>query len=315
MKEKKSNLYIYTFYRFFNVLNKDSIKKSLDFQLKRINIKGTILISDEGINGSLSSTKQNLDVAIKLIKSLLRIRKLEVKINRNSFIPFNRFKVKIKKEIVSLGQGKIDVNRLRGKLIKPSEWDQVISENNIRIIDVRNDFEIDIGNFKGAERPMTKSFREFPEKFKELKVKKTDKIAMYCTGGIRCEKASSFLKKEGYRNVVQLKGGIIGYLDHLNKNSRTKLWSGECFVFDNRVTIKKNLSKGSYDQCYGCKHPIKDYEKKLESYVKGVSCKYCYNQRTDGQKKRSKIRQLQIDNDKLEGTKNNFSKLTYSDLI
>ncbi len=299
MKEKSNSLYVYTFYRFINVLKKHRIKKELDHCFKNQNIKGTILISNEGINGSLSGTKENLDNAIKILKKLLCIRKLIVKINKNNFIPFNKLRIRIKKEIVSLGQGKINVNKLRGQLINPKYWNKVITEKNIRLIDVRNDFEIDIGSFRGAERAMTKSFREFPASIKKFNLEKNSKIAMYCTGGIRCEKASAFLKKKGYKNVVQLDGGILNYMKYIKVNSQNSLWTGECFVFDDRVTVKENLNRGNYVQCYGCRRPITKSETLSKFYKKGVSCQYCFKERTKKQKQNSEMRQTQIESFKI----------------
>lgn len=312
---RKKNLRIYTFYKFKKVRNKFKFKVDIERLLAEMLVRGSILIADEGINASISGKEVDLLNIVSFIKKNLNIRKLDIKKQTINFLPFNRMKVKLKKEIVSLGKGDIDVDKYNGTLVSPLDWESTIKEKGVHVIDVRNQFEIDIGKFKNSINPMTKSFRDFPKSFKTLGINKNEKIAMYCTGGIRCEKASSFLKKEGYKNVVQLKGGIISYLENIKTSSNKKLWTGECFVFDDRITIKKDLSEGSYDQCYGCKHPIKSYEKKLQTYEKGVSCKYCYNRRTDDQKKRSKTRQLQIDSDKLEGNENNFRKLTHSDLI
>ncbi len=301
-------LYIYTFYRFIDVPHKDEVKRELDRKLKNLGIRGTILLAYEGINGSLSGPKQSLEISIKIIKYLLKIRKLEIKINKNSFIPFNRLKIRVKKEIVSLGQGNINVNKFRGELINPENWNQVIKDKNVRLIDVRNIFEIDIGSFKRSERPMTKSFREFPNSIKKLKLEKDNKIAMYCTGGIRCEKASAFMRKKGYKNVAILNGGIIKYLEYMNSSKGNSLWNGECFVFDNRVTIDKKLTKGKYIQCYGCRRPITKKDTLSVKYIKGVSCPYCYNERSVSQKNRSRVRQNQIEEAKRSNKYNVFLK-------
>ena len=290
-----ANLFVYTFYRFKDINNIDLYKNIFDNYLLNKDIKGTILIANEGINGSLSGPKKSLDEFIILIKSYLNIRKLNLKINHTQFHPFNKMKVRLKKEIVSLGQGHIDVNKLRGKLIEPEEWDDIISNQHTKIIDVRNKFEIDIGKFARSINPKTNKFREFPSKFKKMKIKKEDKIALYCTGGIRCEKVSALLKKEGYKNIFQLKGGIINYLKFKNKKTEESKWMGECFVFDDRVSINKKLSKGKYLQCYGCRRPITKNDTKSIYYRKGVSCPYCINERTIEQFKRSQTRQDQID--------------------
>ena len=289
-----NKLFVYSFYRFVNIKNKSEIKKNIDLLIRNKLVKGTILLSDEGINGSISASKKVLDDIIKHIKLLLKIRKLEIKKNDVEFLPFNKIKVRLKKEIVSLGKDNVIIKNT-GKRISPCKWDKILNDKNIALIDTRNQFEIEIGSFKNSINPETKSFREFPEKFNKLKISKSSKIAMFCTGGIRCEKASSYLKKIGYKNVYQLDGGILNYLDY-KKKFKIKIteWRGDCFVFDNRVTVNKSLKKGKYIQCYGCRHPITESDKKLKSYVKGVSCKYCYKKRTKLQLERSVSRQKQI---------------------
>ena len=287
--------FVYTFYRFKKLKNIERYKTIFDNFLLKRKIKGTILIANEGINGSLSGSKKNLDEFLKFMKSNLNIRQLDLKINQTNFFPFNRMKVRLKNEIVSLGQGEINVNKLRGKLIEPENWDNLLSDKNAKIIDVRNEFEIEIGNFLGSINPKTKSFREFPKVFKEMEIKKDDKIAMYCTGGIRCEKASAYLKQKGYKNIFQLKGGIINYLKLKKENNEKSKWIGECFVFDDRVTVNKNLLKGKYIQCYGCRRPLTLKDVKSAKYRKGVHCPFCINERTEKQLRSSETRQSQID--------------------
>ena len=192
--------------------NIKEIKSNLDIFLKNKNIKGTILIAEEGINGSISGSMKQLNDIIKYIKIIIKIRKLDIKINKNVH-PFNRMK-RLKKEIVSLGKGDIDINRFRGKLVNPKDWDKIITEEEVKIIDVRNNFETCIGSFNNSINPRTDSFRDFPRAMEKMGLNKNDKIAMYCTGGIRCEKASSYLKMKGYKKVYQLDGGIISYLDY-----------------------------------------------------------------------------------------------------
>ena len=249
-----SHLFVYTFYRFKTLRKINEIKITINKCFTKKNIRGTILIANEGVNGSLSGTKLELDDCIKFLKKCLKIRKLDMKVNEVNFIPFNRLRIRIKKEIVTLGQGAINVNKYKGKLVPPKKWDELIQDKNTKLIDVRNEFEIDIGKFNHSNNPKTKSFRDFPSSLKKMEIKKNDSIAMYCTGGIRCEKASAYLKQKGYKNVYQLEGGIIKYLEY--KKNKNSLWKGECFVFDDRVTINKRLLKGKYFQCYGCRHPI-----------------------------------------------------------
>ena len=294
----KINKYvIYTFYRFLKIRNKKHIKKNFDSYLKNTTLRGTILIANEGINSSIAGKEKEVLNFIKQIKKELKIRKIQPKINFINFIPFNRMKVRIKKEIVSLGMGDFDINKNTGKKIHPSEWNKIISKKEVKLIDTRNIYEISIGKFINSINPNTNNFREFPNKLLKMNVSKDDVVAMYCTGGIRCEKASAYLKLNGFKNVMQLEGGIINYLDFMNKKkNKSKLkWKGECFVFDNRVTINNRLSKGKYIQCYGCRNPITMKDTKLKTYVKGVSCKHCYNKRRSFQKQRSISRQVQIE--------------------
>ena len=294
MSKKKYN--VFSFYRFLQINDKSKIKHLLDHYFLEKNIKGTILLANEGINGSIAGSIKDIELTLKFIKKLLKIRKLDPKINEVDFLPFNRIKVRLKKEIVSLGKGYINVQKLKGDLIEPSEWNLILEDKNTEVIDVRNSFEIKIGKFKHAINLNTNSFREFPKMLKKMNLKKNKKIAMYCTGGIRCEKASSYLKMEGYKNVVQLSGGILNYLAYTNNEDTYSLWKGECFVFDNRVAVNKSLKKGRYIQCYGCRRPITKKETKSELYVKGVSCPYCFYERSDSQKKNSLMRQKQIEN-------------------
>ena len=309
MQSNNRKLAIYSFYSFVELTNTQSIKKELDYFLKKKEIRGTILISSEGINGSLSGHKKDLDNSIKKLQSLIKLKKLEVKINYNNFFPFSKLKIKLKKEIVSLGQGYINVNKLSGDLVEAKDWGQIILDKNTRIIDVRNDFEIDIGKFKRSERSKTNSFREFAKSIGGLNLKKNDKIAMYCTGGIRCEKASAFLRMKGYENVVQLKGGIIKYLEYIYNSKEISHWQGECFVFDDRVSINNKLEKGKYLQCYGCRRAITKRDTRSIFYKKGVSCPYCYKERTHEQKKRSLTRQKQIDMAEREKKNHPFKRL------
>ena len=257
-----------------------------------------MLIANEGLNASLSGREDDLNSLVKLIKNKINIRKINLKINTVNTIPFNKFKVKLKNEIVSLGMSNLKIDKNNNRYIHPHNWDKFINNKNIKLIDTRNMYEIKIGRFKNSINPKTEKFREFPKRVNKLKIKKNDTLAIYCTGGIRCEKASTYLKSKGYKNVYQLDGGIINYLDYKKNNGHKMRWNGECFVFDNRVAINKNLTKGKYIQCFGCRRPITKKDTKSDLYIKGVSCPYCFNERSLNQKNNSLMRQQQFDSKK-----------------
>ena len=289
-----NKLKIISFYKFIQISNPRIIKLSLDEFIKDRMLRGTILLAKEGINASISGDETDLKNLIREIEILLKNKDFSIKKNFVKFLPFNKMKVRIKKEIVSLGKKEINVPKYTGKFISPENWNNLIKKKNVKLIDTRNEYEFNIGHFTNAINPKTKSFRDFPKKMGELGIKKNDEIVMYCTGGIRCEKISAFLQIEGYNNVSQLDGGILNFLENTKHTDNNNIWNGECFVFDNRVSVNKSLETGNYEQCHGCRHPITQIEKSLKSYKKGVSCKYCYNKRTLDQKKRSEMRQKQI---------------------
>jgi UPF0176 protein len=280
----------------------------LDKSLKNKLILGTVLLANEGINGTISGTQKDLNEFMSLIKKFLKIRKLSIKISHNKFIPFYRLKIRLKKEIVTIGDKTIKPEKFTGKHISPMKWDKIVNNKKYIVIDTRNDYEVSIGSFKNAINPNTKSFREFPEFIKKSNIKKNQNIEMFCTGGIRCEKASSYLIKNGYKNIFQLDGGILNYLE-LKKNDEDTSWNGECFVFDNRVAINKKLEKGSYDQCYGCRHPITKDDMKLKSYKKGATCKFCIDSKTKDKIISSITRQKQIDVAEKNNLKHSFKKI------
>ena len=301
---------VISFYKFIEIANKEKIKKEIEQFINIKTIRGTILIAEEGINGSISGEEKDLEEIIKFIGEILSIKKLGIKINSVDFLPFNRIKIRLKKEIVSLGKGKFDLKNKCKNFINPTEWNDFINREDVTVIDLRNSYEIGIGRFKNSINPKTKTFREFPKQMKTMKLDKNQKIAIYCTGGIRCEKASYYLNKEGYKHIYQLKGGIINYLDYVNKNCIANEWEGECFVFDNRVTVNKSLQMGKYLQCHGCRNPVSIKQTKSKYYIKGVSCPKCYKSRSTSQKNSSISRQKQIEIAEKRKLNHPFKKIT-----
>lgn len=258
-------------------------------------IKGTLLLAHEGINGTVAGSREGID---NLYKFLELDGRFEGKSCKESFaekMPFYRLKIKLKKEIVTIGVKTVDPNEHVGEYIEPKDWNDVISDPNTILIDTRNDYEIGIGTFKGAVDPRTTNFREFPEYVKKelSQYKNTDKkIAMYCTGGIRCEKSTAYLLDEGFDNVCHLKGGILNYFKEVPEDK--SLWDGECFVFDGRVSVDHNLNPGTYEQCYACRWPVSAEEQKDEKYQPGISCPRCYDNLPETTKARAVERQKQI---------------------
>lgn len=302
--------FVYTFYDFIKIIDKKSLKLEIDNFIKSKSIRGTILLADEGINASISGNKKDLENIIEFIKKKINIKTLNLKVNETDFLPFNKFKVRLKKEIVSLGKGKIEVNKNTAIRVNPLNWNKIVRDTNTILLDVRNKFEIAIGKFENSLNLNTVSFREFPSKIVSEKFNKDAKVAMYCTGGIRCEKASAYLRSIGYKNLYQLDGGIINYLEYYKEKKHETLWSGECFVFDDRVTIDQNLKKGNYLQCYGCRMPLSEDDLISDKYIKGIVCPNCYKNRSNKQKLSSFMRQKQIDIAERGNKKHRFKKIT-----
>lgn len=257
-------------------------------------VRGTLLLASEGINGTIAGSRQGVDAVLAYLRLDARFADIDCKESLDSNIPFYRMKVKIKKEIVTLGVSDINPQYRTGSYVEAEEWNALISDPDVTIIDTRNDYEAEIGAFSGAINPQTKTFRDFPKFVEEnLDPSNNKKVAMYCTGGIRCEKSTAYLLQQGFTDVYHLKGGILKYLEKVPENE--SLWSGECFVFDNRVTVQHDLKPGSYDQCHGCRRPITEELKQAPEYVRGVCCPLCYNESSDEQKARFAERQKQID--------------------
>jgi len=285
-------------YKFSKILDPLELHKKIRIKLKALSIYGTILVANEGLNGTISaSNKEKLISALNFIKGIQGFDDLDIKYSTSQKNPFVRLKVKLKKEIVTMGDESIDPTMLVGEYVDPKDWNDLIEDKNTIIIDTRNNYEYSIGTFKNSINPETKKFKEFPKWIdkKEFTTheKNNKNIAMFCTGGIRCEKASSLMKKEGFKNVYHLKGGILKYFETIPVDDSK--WEGECFVFDDRVSVKHDLSEGTYDMCHGCRMPITEDDKKSKKYIRGVSCSSCFDTTTKEQKSRYMSRQKQVD--------------------
>ena len=282
--------HIFGFYKFKKLLGLKSLKKTFQDMLLKNNVRGTIIFSNEGVNGTISGYKDNIFIIKKNLIKICKIKDFDSENNStNNFQPFHKSKVKIKKELVPIGIQISKTLKLNNS-IEPKKWNSLLKQKNIKIIDARKPFEYNVGSFKGAVNPNINNFRDFPKYLK--KINKKEKIAMFCTGGIRCEKASVYLKKKGFKNVFQLKGGILNYLKQINK--KQSLWKGECYVFDNRISVKHKLKIGTYSMCSACRKPVSIKEKKSNKYVQGISCPKCHDYLTVCQKKRFAMRQNQI---------------------
>ena len=296
---------IFGFYKFKKIKSLVRFKKLLNSEVNNKDIKGTIILSSEGINGTVAGKKKNIYKFQDLLKKILKFSKFDSSNKSNSnFQPFHRGKIKIKKEVVPLGFKINKKNKAKNNYYLGKSWNKLILDKDTFVIDTRKPFEHRVGTFKNAVNPNIKNFRDFPKFLKKIDKKRP--VAMFCTGGIRCEKASAFLKKKGFSNVYQLKGGILNYLKNTHK--KDSLWKGECYVFDNRVSVKHKLKQGSYSICSGCRTPISIEEKKSNKYEEGVSCPNCHDFQTNSQKARFRMRQKQINLAKKSGSKHIFQK-------
>ena len=287
-------------YRFVRLDDFENLRSPLLEFCEARGIRGTLLLANEGINGTIAGTAQAISEVLAYLRRDDRLADLECKFSYNEDRPFLRMKVKLKKEIVTMGRPGIDPNQCVGRYASPEQWNTLVDDPECLVIDTRNDYEVEIGTFRGAINPNTSSFREFPEWVeKNLDPTKHKKVAMFCTGGIRCEKSTSLLVSMGFEDVWHLQGGILNYLEK-TPVEQTR-WDGECFVFDSRVSVDHQLEKGSYDQCYACRFPIDDAQKASDLYVPGVSCPRCHDAHTEDQKQRFTERQKQISLAKARG--------------
>lgn len=284
---------IASLYKFVPLMDYKELRPRLEKKCEDAGIKGTLLLAEEGINGTLSGKEEALRGFLEYLRSDPRLEDLKHKESRAPEMPFLRLKVRLKKEIVTLGVDGIDPTTRVGTYVKPKDWNALISDPDVVLVDTRNDYEVEIGTFKDAIDPNTTSFTEFPEwtqNAPELRGKK--KVAMFCTGGIRCEKASSYMLREGVEEVFHLEGGILKYLEEIPPEE--SLWEGECFVFDGRVSVGHNLKPGVHEMCFGCRRPVSPQAMNSPLFMEGVCCPYCHDSLTDDQRARFAERHLQI---------------------
>jgi len=293
MGNTMSNIHVCALYKFVRLENFEALRAPLLAAMEANDVRGTLLLAYEGINGTIAGPEAGINAVLSHLTSDERLNQLSYKLSYNDENPFQRTKVKLKKEIVTMGVEGIDPNHVVGTYVKPKDWNALISDPEVIVVDTRNDYEVEIGTFKDALNPNTETFREFPDYVKEnLDNTKHKKVAMYCTGGIRCEKSTAYLKEQGFDEVYHLEGGILKYLEEVPKEE--SLWEGECFVFDGRVAVNHDLEQGQYDQCFACRFPLTEEEMQSEHYVKGVSCHRCHDKVTDEQRARFAERERQI---------------------
>jgi UPF0176 protein len=274
-------------YRFTAFDDCGRLREPLEQVCRKHGVRGTLLLAHEGINGTIAGTAEGIDAVLNHIRAMPDCADLDVKFSEAATMPFHRMKVRLKREIVTMGEPDIDPRASVGTYVEPQDWNDLIDDPDTIVIDTRNDYEVAVGTFAGAIDPQTETFRDFPAWFRRERERllgdgKQPKVAMFCTGGIRCEKSTAFLKQEGVEEVYHLKGGILKYLETVPEEA--SLWRGECFVFDQRVTIGHGLTQGSYELCHACRRPIHAEDLASPLYEAGVSCLACYSERTDEQR-------------------------------
>lgn len=288
-----NNVVVCALYKFAVLNDYKTLRHPLLDIMQANGVHGTLLLAREGINGTIAGSRSGIDAVQAWLASDERFSGIDYKESFVDIQPFKRTKVKLKKEIVTMGVDGIDPKRIVGTYVEPDEWNALISDPEVLLVDTRNQYEVEIGTFKHAVNPATDTFREFPEYVKQnLDPAKHKKVAMFCTGGIRCEKSTAYLREQGFEEVYHLKGGILKYLEEVPEDQ--SLWKGECFVFDDRVTVNHRLERGGYDQCHACRRPITEADKEHPGYQQGVSCHRCINSLSEDQKARFAERELQI---------------------
>ncbi|VAW51773.1 Rhodanese domain protein UPF0176 [hydrothermal vent metagenome] len=287
-------------YHFATLEDYQTLRQPLYHFMVENNIRGTLLLAQEGINGTVAGSQASITKLHAWLREDERLKNLRTKESYDDGMPFYRTRVKLKKEIVTMGVQGIDPNHIVGTYIKPEDWNDLISDPDVLLVDTRNSYEVAIGTFKNALDPKIETFRQFPDYVKKnMNPNKHKKVAMFCTGGIRCEKSTAYLKEQGFEEVYHLQGGILKYLETVSETD--SMWQGECFVFDNRVSVKHNLEKGDYDQCHACRLPITEEDKESDKYIQGVSCPSCYDKKTGAQRRRFAERERQVQLARLRG--------------
>ncbi len=295
MNAESEKVVVIAFYKFIPLNDTKSIRVPMHAACRQHHVLGTILLAPEGINGMLAGSREGIDGALAYIRSIPQFADLEHKESYCDDMPFKRLRVRLKRELITLGDATIDPLEQVGEYIEPADWNALISDPDVVLVDTRNDFEVGLGTFEGAADPNIRSFRQFPEYIKQnLDPQKHKKVAMFCTGGIRCEKATAYMLREGFEHVYHLKGGILKYFEEVPEEQ--SMWNGECYVFDERVSLDQNLEPGHYNACHGCGRPLSEEDVHSEMYEAGVTCPYCYDILTDAQKAsfRERKRQVQL---------------------
>lgn len=288
-----NSIVVAALYKFVSLPDYEQLREPLLQVMQAHDVKGTLLLALEGINGTVSAPREGIDALLAWLKTDPRFVDIDHKESFCDEQPFYRTKVKLKKEIVTLGVPGVDPNQRVGTYVEPKDWNALISDPEVLLIDTRNDYEVSIGTFEGAIDPKTTTFREFPDYIKaHFDPAKHKKVAMFCTGGIRCEKASSYMLGEGFEEVYHLKGGILKYLEEVPEQQT--LWKGDCFVFDNRVTVRHDLSQGEYEQCHACRNPLSAEDRSSEHYQPGISCPHCWDNLSEKTRHAASERQKQI---------------------
>ncbi|QLK47914.1 rhodanese-related sulfurtransferase [Vibrio owensii] len=280
-------------YKFVELKNYQELREPLLTLMEAHGVHGTLLLASEGINGTVAAKREGIDTLLAWLNAEPRLTGIVYKESYSDTQPFNRTKVKLKKEIVTLGVEGIDPRHVVGTYVKPQDWNDLIADPEVFVVDTRNDYEIEIGTFKGAVNPNTDTFREFPDYVKQnMDPEKHKKVAMFCTGGIRCEKSTAYMKEQGFDEVYHLEGGILKYLEEVPEEE--SLWEGDCYVFDGRVAVNHQLEKADYHLCNACRLPITEEDKQSEQFEQGVSCPKCFGKHSEEQVARFREREKQV---------------------